>query len=152
MTRLFRTLTVCCSAWLGVRVPSSLRLEQPINSTAARNVDALEFYPSGVRLQLRILRNKLLIRRNQLLILRNQFRMRVFEFRMCVFKVRMIRLKRRYFSVDEPDLRANSIFRRFGINHPVEVVNVYSEAWHLFCCGEWRLSSPNEVSAPKIRN
>ena len=67
-----------------------------------------------------------------------ELRMRLFELRMLVSKfhmvlskARIICLKSGYLSGDEPNLRSNFVLCCAAVNHPVEIINVFVEGFHL---------------------
>jgi hypothetical protein len=50
---------------------------------------------------------------------------------MCLSKTRIICLTRGYLTGNEPNLGSNGVLWSAGIHHPVEIIKVLLEAWHI---------------------
>lgn len=93
--------------------------------------------------QLRVFRNKCLIFRNQCLIFRNKCLM-------VLNKARMLCLIRGYYAPNKVNLMANFWLFRATINHPVKVVKVFKESFHVVKSNAKieLLSNAEKVDAP----
>ena len=56
--------------------------------------------------------------------------MRLLEVRMLLCQARIICLKRGYLSPNEGKLASEVWFARVAVNHPIQIINVLSEACH----------------------
>ncbi len=79
--------------------------------------------------------------------LRYGFLCRLTELRMMLLKTRMICLKRGYLTGNEPNLRTYRVLCRACVHHPVKVVNVFLECFHIVRVS-MRSNDPSSATRP----